>query len=268
MSQVILITGASSGIGKSVAEFLAARGHRVYGTSRSSVPPGGTVTMVQMDITDDVSVRKAIQIILEREGRIDVLVNNAGMGIGGAIESFSDEELHLQMNTSFSGLHRVIRAVLPSMRQQKSGKIINVSSIGGLIGLPFQGMYSAAKFAIEGYSEALAMELKPWKIKVVMVNPGDFKTGFTHNRIITKIDAEGGIYSAKVNNAVAIMGKDEQSGCNPHLISKIMNRIVQSKHPDYRYIVGKFDQRLIARIRHLLPPAVIRWIIADHYKIN
>jgi NAD(P)-dependent dehydrogenase (short-subunit alcohol dehydrogenase family) len=265
---IILITGASSGLGRATAGFLAAQGHTVYGTSRSPVESLSPVIMVRMDITDDLSVRNAVSEIINREGRIDVLINNAGMGIGGAIESFTDEEVNLQMDTNFNGLVRVTRAVLPHMRASGSGKIINISSIGGLIGLPFQGFYSAAKFAIEGYSEALAMELKPWHIPVVVVNPGDFKTGFTGSRTITAMDSSGSDYRARVVKAVAVMGKDEQSGCDPLLLAKTIGKIISRKNPGYRYIIGRFDQRLIARIRHLLPPGIVRWIIADHYKIG
>lgn len=267
MHRIILITGASSGLGKATAGFLAAQGHTVYGTSRNPVESLSAIKMVRMDITDVLSVRSTISEIISREGRIDVLVNNAGMGIGGAIESFTDEEVNLQMNTNFNGLVRVTRAVLPFMRANRSGKIINISSIGGLIGLPFQGFYSAAKFALEGYSEALAMELKPWNISVVVINPGDFKTGFTGSRTIAARDASESDYKERVAKAVSVMGKDEQSGCDPLLIAKTISRIIRRKKPAYRYIVGRFDQRLIARIRHLLPPGVVRWIIANHYKI-
>ncbi|HBB90436.1 MAG TPA: oxidoreductase [Bacteroidales bacterium] len=267
MYRIILITGASSGLGKETAGFLAAQGHTVYGTSRNPGESLSAVKMVRMDITDDLSVRSAISEIISHEGRIDVVVNNAGIGIGGAIESFSDEEVNLQMNTNFNGLVRVTRAVLPHMRTSGSGKIINISSIGGLIGLPFQGFYSAAKFAIEGYSEALAMELKPWNIPVIVVNPGDFKTGFTGSRTITARDASGSDYRGRVTKAVEIMGQDEQSGCDPLLLAKTISKIISRKKPAYRYLVGRFDQRLIARIRHLLPPGLVRWIIADHYGI-
>jgi NAD(P)-dependent dehydrogenase (short-subunit alcohol dehydrogenase family) len=267
MPQVILITGASSGLGRATATFLALQGHVVYGTSRNPGTEGMPFRLIPMDVTSHQSVASAVESVVAAEGRIDVLINNAGMGIGGAVESFSDEEILLQMDTNFTGLARVTAAVLPHMRNRKSGKIINISSIGGIIGLPFQGLYSAAKFAVEGYSEALAMEVKPWNIRVVVVNPGDFKTGFTGSRTMTRKDSSGSDYSERAQRAVGIMGKDEQSGCDPMLMGRTIGRIVASKNPKYRFIVGRFDQKLIATIRHLLPPAVIRWIIADHYKV-
>jgi NAD(P)-dependent dehydrogenase (short-subunit alcohol dehydrogenase family) len=267
MEQVILITGASSGIGKAIAGLLASKGYRVYGTSRKPDQEEKGYSLIPMDITDEVSVTRAIGTVIDKEGRMDVLINNVGMGIGGAIESFTREEADRQMDVNFSGMTRVTREVLPHMRQQRSGKIINISSIGGLIGLPFQSFYSASKFAIEGYSEALAMEVRPWNIRVVVVNPGDFKTGFTASRQVTKKDQSGSDYQSAANKAIGIMGRDEQSGCDPQLLAKTIDKIVRKKYPKYRYIVGRFDQRLIARIRHLLPPGLVRRIISSHYGI-
>jgi short-subunit dehydrogenase len=160
MPQVILITGASSGLGKAMAGILASQGHVVYGTSRSPSPEKLPFKMIAMDVTNDQSVLAAVSVVVAAEGKIDTLINNAGMGIGGALENFSAEETQKQFDTNFFGLTTVIRTVLPFMRARKSGKIINISSIGGLMGLPFQGHYSAAKFAVEGYSEALSMEVR------------------------------------------------------------------------------------------------------------
>jgi NAD(P)-dependent dehydrogenase (short-subunit alcohol dehydrogenase family) len=267
MQQVILITGASSGLGKAMAGLLASRGHIVFGTSRKPSVENLPYKMLMMDVTDNESVARAIEAVIAESGKIDVLINNAGMGVGGALESFSDDEVSLQMETNFNGLARVVRFVLPHMRARKTGKIINVSSVGGIIGLPFQGFYSAAKFAIEGYSEALAQEIKPWNIRVVVINPGDFKTGFTGSRIVTRADAAGGDYHERVSKAVAKMGKDEQGGSDPANLARTVARIVDKTKPRYRYLVGRFDQRLITRIRHLLPPSLVRWIISDHYGI-
>ncbi|MGC8873617.1 MAG: SDR family NAD(P)-dependent oxidoreductase, partial [Chloroflexia bacterium] len=155
---VVLITGASSGIGLACARYLADRGYRVFGTSRhpEACPPE-PFPMIQMDVCDDASVLRGVEAVRERAGRIDVLVNNAGIGYGGAIEDTSLEEAHRQFETNFFGALRLCRAVLPIMRAQGSGLIVNMSSIGGLIGLPFQGLYSATKFALEGMSEALRL---------------------------------------------------------------------------------------------------------------
>ncbi len=182
MDKIIFITGVSSGIGKKCAEYLSGLGHKVYGTCRQQI--GGVVpyTILQMDVIDKASVQQAVQKVLENEKKIDVLINNAGIGIGGSIEEYSDEEIKKQFDTNFFGTLNLCRTVIPSMRNNGGGMIINISSLGGLMGLPFQGIYSATKYAIEGLSEALRMEVKSAGIKVVLVNPGDFKTNFTDNR--------------------------------------------------------------------------------------
>ncbi len=268
MSQVILITGASSGLGKAMAEHLVSLGHTVYGTSRKPAAGNHAFRMIQMDVTDEKSVLSATNEVIAAEGRIDVLINNAGMGIGGALENFSLKETHQQFDTNFFGMASVISAVLPSMRARKSGKIINVSSIGGLMGLPFQGHYSAAKFAVEGYSEALSMEVKPFNIKIVLINPGDFKTGFTAARIITAIDSKGSDYDKNCRNAVAMMAKDEQGGADPMLLARTVGKIVAKKNPKFHYVIGRFDQRLIAHLKPFLPHSLMAWILMDHYKVS
>ena len=176
-TQVILITGASSGFGKVTAQTLAGKGYVVYGTSRRIANGNiGQIRMLIADVTDENSVRSAVNRIMDEQGHIDVLINNAGMGIGGALEMATDEEISSQMDTNFMGMVRMCRAVLPIMRKQRQGKIINISSIAGRIAVPYQGFYSASKFAIEGYSEALSMEVYPFGIKVCVVEPGDFNT--------------------------------------------------------------------------------------------
>ena len=192
-SQVILITGASSGFGKITAQMLSEQGHIVYGTSRKPSEDMNQVKMLVVDVTNSFSVCQAVERILLEQGRIDVLINNAGIGIGGALELATEEEVNIQMNTNFFGVVNTCKAVLSSMRKARKGKIINMSSIGGVMGIPYQGFYSASKFAVEGYSEALALEVHPFHIKVCVVEPGDFNTGFTDNRNIseqTRLDAD------------------------------------------------------------------------------
>jgi NAD(P)-dependent dehydrogenase (short-subunit alcohol dehydrogenase family) len=268
MATVVFITGVSSGLGKACAAELSAAGYSVYGTSRKPALEKLPYTVVPMDVTDEQSVTRAINEVIGREGKIDVLLNNAGMGIGGALENFSAQEAQIQFDTNFFGMARVISAVLPFMRARKSGKIINVSSVGGLMGLPFQGHYSAAKFAVEGYSEALSMEVRSFNISVVVVNPGDFKTGFTSNRIFTAKDSMGSDYENKFRKAVAVIEKDEQGGSDPLVLARTIVKIVRSENPNYRYIAGRFDQRLIARLKPFLPHRLVEWILMDHYKVG
>lgn len=266
MPLVILITGASSGLGKAMAEHLASKGYIIYGTSRKFSGEKLPYKMIGMDVTDDISVSSAINEVVAAEGKIDVLINNAGMGIGGALENFSEDETRKQLDTNFLGMSRVVRSVLPFMRAKKSGKIINISSIGGLMGLPFQGHYSAAKFAVEGFSEALFMEVKPFNIKVIVINPGDFKTGFTSNRVFTVKDSNGSDYNISFKNAVAVIEKDEQGGSDPMVLARKIGKIILKKNPHFRYIVGRFDQRLIARLKPFLPHRLVAWILTDHYQ--
>src|SRR5665647_1095189 len=169
MKKVILITGISSGFGAETAGLLSDQGHIVYGTIRRNCEASNKINIIRLELTDSISIKKAVESVIQKEGRIDVLINNAGMHSGGPIETIPSEYIKLQMDTSFYGLVQLTREVLPVMRKQGGGMIINFSSIGGLMGLPFQAFYSASKFAIEGFSEALRMEVKPFNIKVCLL---------------------------------------------------------------------------------------------------
>jgi NAD(P)-dependent dehydrogenase (short-subunit alcohol dehydrogenase family) len=268
MSKVIFITGVSSGLGKHTAGYLAKKGHKVYGTTRKDVEPNSNLTFIKMDVTGFASVQHGVDLILQKEGRIDVLINNAGMGYAGAIEDFSADEAHLEMNTNFYGVVNTIQAVLPVMRQQGSGLIININSLGGLMGLPFQGFYSASKFAVEGLSEALRMELKQFNISIVQINPGDHQTQFTANRkMIAKTD-ESSAYQSQFNKTLAIIENDERNGLKPIAVAKKINSILQKKHPRTRYIVSSFEQKLAVLLKHILPGTWFGKVLEGHYGIK
>ncbi|MGD1994460.1 MAG: SDR family oxidoreductase, partial [Anaerolineae bacterium] len=182
--EVVLITGASSGIGKACADHLVQQGYRVFGTSRRApFPPQpakpGEPVMIRLDVDDEASVGQVVGHLHQSVGHIDVVVNNAGFGVAGAVEDTTLAEARAQMETNFFGVVRVCRAVLPRMRERGAGLIVNVSSLGGVIALPFQAFYSASKFAVEGFTEALRMEVKPFGVQVVLIQPGDLSTGFT-----------------------------------------------------------------------------------------
>lgn len=181
---VVLITGASSGLGQATARLLARSGYAVFGTSRSpslaaTMP---AVEMVPLDVRDDESVRACVDVVAARTGRVDVLINNAGQELAGALEEISSEEVRAQFDINFFGAVRMVNAVLPLMRQQKRGHIINVGSLAGLVPIPFLGMYSAAKFALEGYTEALRHELRPLGIHVSLTEAGFLRTSMMNNR--------------------------------------------------------------------------------------
>lgn len=263
--KVILITGASSGIGKAAAQFLAKKGHNVYGTSRypGSYEKPSNYTILPMDVTDGESIESAISLIIKKESKIDVLINNAGFGIAGAMEHTSIDKAKEQFETNFFGTVHLIKSVLPKMRKQDFGLIINISSIGGLIGLPFQSMYSASKFAIEGLTESLYKELFSSNIKVVLVEPGDFKTGFTEKREIPRLSDQPKAFK----DALQVIENDENSGQNPIKIGKLLNKIINKPNPRLRYTVGAFDQKLAVMLKRLLPNRLFDSIIMKHYKV-
>lgn len=268
-TQVILITGASSGFGKITAQTLAERGHIVYGTSRKAMTKiSGRVAMLIADVTDDSSVDQAVKRIVKEQGRIDVLINNAGIGIGGALELATDEEISLQMNTNFLGVARVCRAVLPIMRKQRKGKIINVSSIAGVMGVPYQGFYSASKFAIEGYSEALAMEVHPFGIKICVVEPGDFNTGFTASRNISFASLECPDYGKYFAQTLKIIEDAETNGCPPSKLATAICRLVEKRNPPFRTLTGPWAQVMFARFKGWIPGKLIRYTLRSFYKIK
>ncbi|MFO7840561.1 MAG: SDR family oxidoreductase, partial [Fidelibacterota bacterium] len=215
--QVVLITGASSGIGKCTAEHLSRKGYKVYGTSRrpGSYPEPEHFFLMKADVRDELSVKMAVEEIIEKEQRIDILINNAGYGVGGAIENMDPEMVKAQFDTNFFGAFSVLHHVLPHMMKRGSGLIINMSSIGGLIGLPYQGVYSASKFALEGLTESLYKELLSSGIHVVLIEPGDFRTGFTASRELI-VSKEG---TDRFEESRKVIEKDEQSGRPPEKIA-------------------------------------------------
>jgi NAD(P)-dependent dehydrogenase (short-subunit alcohol dehydrogenase family) len=174
--KVVLVTGASSGIGQAIARRLAARGWRVFGTSRNQASDFDGIDMLPMDVDDDDSVARTVAAIVEKTGRLDAVVNNAGWALMGPIEDTPIAEARAQMETNFFGVLRVRRAVLPVMREQRAGHIVNISSLGGIFGMPFSGIYSASKFAVEGLSESLRLETHRFGVRVVLIEPGDARS--------------------------------------------------------------------------------------------
>ena len=223
------------------------------------------VNYLHLDVRDGETVKKAVDDIVEKEGRIDVLVNNAGMGIGGPLEFATEEEVRLQMDTNFMGLVHCVDAVLPHMRQQGGGKIIALSSIGGLMGLPFQGFYSASKFAIEGYCEALRLEVKSFGIKVVVLRPGDFATGFTGSR--KKVANEVALQSYPIyKTAIEKVEHDENGGLKPVVLARKISRVIKKKNPHNGYVIASFEQKLSVFLKRILPAKWFARILGSYYK--
>ena len=269
MKKVVLISGVSSGFGKQIANLLSENGHIVYGTVRKDILSPGNVNVLKMDLMDHVSIKRAVDTVLEKEGKIDVLINNAGMHTGGPIENAPIEHIKLQMDTNLLGMIQLTKAVLPAMRKQGSGLIINFSSIGGLMGLPFQGFYSASKFAIEGISEALRMEVKQFNIKVILINPGDFHTSNSANR--RNFLAPTGTddpYGSQFSKTLAIIEKDESNGWAPEVLAKKMVKIINCRNPRQKYIISSFEQKLAVVLKYILPGPLFAKILQDHYGIK
>jgi NAD(P)-dependent dehydrogenase (short-subunit alcohol dehydrogenase family) len=257
----VLVTGASSGLGAAAASHLAGLGHRVYAASRrGTVDAPSAARPLTMDVDDDASVDQAVDEVSRREGRIDVVINCAGYGVAGPIEDTPVAVAQAQFNTNVFGVMRVCQRVLPLMRRRRSGLIVNVTSIAGELSLPFQGIYSATKFAVEGLSDALRAEVRPFGIHVVLVQPGDFRTGFTDARrtVVTGDSA----YAERCRQAIEIAARDERGGADPRHMARLIERIVAARQPNLRYVVGPSAQEWLMRLRYVLPG---RWLIARHY---
>lgn len=264
-----MVTGATSGFGKTVSAMLAARGHMVYGTGRKAVREtrADGVRMLPMDVTVPDSVAAAVAAVMNEAGRIDVLINNAGAGISGALELATEEEKRWQMETNFFGMTNVCACVLPHMRERRSGRIINVSSIAGVLAVPYQGYYSASKFAIEGYSEALAVEVRRFGIKVCIVEPGDFRTGFTASRKVSQASMEHPDYSGSFRRAMAGIERDETHGSDPAKLGRALCRLVDSRRPRFRTLVGNCVQTTFARVSRILPGRMVQRLLSWFYAV-
>ena len=264
-NKTIIITGASSGFGKATAEMLSQQGHTVYGLCRRAMQDGA-VRYRQCDVRNREQIRAVVAEIVKEQGRVDVLVNNAGMGIGGALELATEEEIDLQMGTNFMGCVNMCQAVLHYMRKERKGKIINLSSIGGVMGLPYQGFYSASKFAIEGFTEALAAEVRGFGIRVCMVEPGDFAPGFTGSRTNSQATMDDPDYGPIFRRSLAIIEKEENGGLKPEVLARRIVKLVEQKRPPLRNVVANLEQWLSVVIKRVLTGNQMVGILRDYYK--
>lgn len=267
MKKVILITGATSGIGKATAEFLAEKGHIVYGTGRNPNHNSiKNVTLLPMDIRDNQSITKTIHTILEKENRIDILINNAGVGISGALEEIPAEEIQNIFQTNFFGVITIIKEILPQMRKQKNGLIINITSIAGYMGLPFRSVYSASKGALQLVSESLRMELKPFGINVICIAPGDVATDIASRRFHTPI-YENSPYKNTYEHSLNLMNSDVNKGESPFTIAKKIHQIITSENTKIHYKEASFLQRFSIVLKRILPDTWYEKLLMKHYKL-
>jgi NAD(P)-dependent dehydrogenase (short-subunit alcohol dehydrogenase family) len=243
---VAIVTGASSGIGRATALALAAAGYRVFGTSRrpAGTEPVDGIEPLKLDVTSDASVSSAVAAVLDSAGRIDLLVNNAGVGVAGAAEESSIEQAHGLFDTNVYGTMRMTGAVLPHMRARGRGRIVNISSVLGFIPAPFMSLYSATKHAIEGYSESLDHELRSLGVRVIIVEPAFTQTSFDQN--MTDADRPLPAYAAARVTAAAVVREAVTGGDadDPEVVARVVVTAAGARNPRTRYPAGKLANRL------------------------
>lgn len=267
MSKVVLITGGSSGIGKSVGEYLHQKGFTVYGTSRNPQRVENSIfPLVALDVRNTDSIKKAVVEVISRSGRLDVVINNAGVGITGPLEEIPSEEIKNNFETNLFGPIEVMKAVLPQMRLQKSGLIINVTSIAGYMGLPYRSVYSASKGALELITEALRMETKSFGIHITNVAPGDFATNIAAGRYHAPL-LKGSAYEIPYGNTLKTMDEHVDSGSNPAQMAEAVYAIIQNPNPNVHYKVGAFMQKFSIVLKRALPDKMYEKLLMNHYKL-
>lgn len=267
MSKVILITGGSSGIGKAIGEFLHQKGFTVYGTSRNPERVTDSIfPLLKLDVRNTESIKVAFAEIIQKSGRVDVVINNAGVGITGPLEEIPTEEIKNNFETNFFGPIEVIKAVLPQMRLQKSGLIINITSIAGYMGLPYRSVYSASKGALELITEALRMEVKSFGIHITNVAPGDFATNIAAGRFHAPL-IKGSDYEKTYSKTLEMMNEHVNQGSNPDEMAHVILQIIQNPSPKTHYKVGSFLQKFSIVLKRILPDKPFEKMLMNHYKL-
>jgi NAD(P)-dependent dehydrogenase (short-subunit alcohol dehydrogenase family) len=267
MSKVILITGGSSGIGKAIGEFLHNKGFIVYGTSRNPEKITNSVfPLLALDVRNTESIKDAVDKVIDLSGRIDVIINNAGVGITGPLEEIPTVEIKNNFETNFFGPIEVMKAVLPQMRSQNSGLIINITSIAGYMGLPYRSVYSASKGALELITEALRMEVATFGIQITNVAPGDFATNIASGRFHAPL-IKGSAYEIPYGNTLKMMDEHVDEGSNPNEMAEAIYAIIQNPKPRIHYKVGIFMQKFSIVLKRILPDKVYEKMLMNHYKL-
>lgn len=268
MAKVVLITGGSSGIGKSVAHFLTKKGFIVYGTSRNpqKITEQLPFKLIALDVSNVTTITSAVQTIIQNEGRLDVVINNAGVGITGPLEETPDVEIKNAFQTNVFGPLDVIKAALPQMRKQGGGLIINVTSIAGYMGLPYRGVYSATKGTLELLTEALRMEIKDFNIQMTNIAPGDFATNIASGRYHSPV-LENSPYKVPYGNTLALMNEHVDHGSDPIEMAEAIYKIINTKRPKIHYKVGAFMQKFSIVLKRILPDTFYEKLLLNHYKL-
>lgn len=260
----IIITGTSSGIGQSLAEYFGKKNHRVYGLSRKTTD-SPFFTSISTDITDKSSIEKAMSEILSKENQIDMLINNAGMGMVGAIEDAQQAEILKLFNLNLVGAVQMMSAVLPNMREHQSGKIINISSIGSEMGLPFRGFYSASKSALDKVTEAMRYEVGIWNVDVCALHLGDVKTKIADNRVKSQVSEP---YQNVFNKVHQLMNKHVDDGDTPEEVAVFIEKLMQKKKWKAHYYFGKMGQKIGVPLKWILPQNFYESLMKKYNQMN
>ncbi|HHV59116.1 MAG TPA: SDR family oxidoreductase [Clostridiaceae bacterium] len=268
--KVVLVSGASSGIGKAIAEYLAAEGHKVYAGARSYREQTGSdhenLKKVYMDVTKTDIVDSLVDNIVKTEGRLDVLVNCAAVYTLGSVEDLCLDEYRQVIDTNLFGTLSVCKAAIPHMRRQKHGYIINLSSIAGVVPIPFHSPYVMSKFAIEGLTQSMSMELKDFGINVVMIEPGDHRDGSLKCRKVSKsASLDTSPYYKKFIKVSGKLEWEEANGSDPKGVGRLVAQIINRPRPALRYTIGKFEQKLSMIVKKFVPGRMFEKIIDDYY---
>lgn len=262
--KTIIITGTSSGVGFSLAEYFGKQGHRVYGLSRKKVE-SEFFTSIPTDITELDQIQNSINEILSKESRIDVLINNAGMGMVGAVEDSTKEDIMKLFNLNLIGAVQMMTAVMPSMRNQKFGQIINVSSIGSEMGLPFRGFYSASKSALDKVVEAMRYEVAQWNVEVCSLHLGDIKTNIAENRVRTQVSKP---YETIFNKVYSLMNAHVDDGTEPIEVAVYIDQLLQKSKWKPHFYFGKFGQKIGVPLKWILPQLVYENLMKKYNKMD
>ncbi|WP_339837469.1 SDR family oxidoreductase [uncultured Maribacter sp.] len=264
-TKVVLITGGSSGIGKAIGLYLKEKGYIVYGTTRntSKYTSFSDFPLLEMDVRNIETIKLCIATLLEKESKIDVLVNNAGIGITGPMEETPHEEVLNAFATNFNGPLNVMNQVLPIMRKQKDGLIINITSIAGYMGLPYRGIYSASKGALEIVTESYRMETKSFGVKLTTLAPGDFATNIAQGRYHTPV-YDDSPYKGMYKSTLDAIDADVDKGGNPIEVGKKIAKIIETKNPKPHYQVGSFIQKFSLTLKSLLPGLWFEKMLENH----
>ncbi|MFN3755368.1 MAG: SDR family oxidoreductase [Flavobacterium sp.] len=268
MSKVVFITGASSGIGLSIGNYLYHKGYQVFGTSRTPEKyPNSLFPLIALDVREELSIQKAFSELFTKAKSVDVVINNAGVGITGPLEEIPLSEIKSHFDTNLFGPIAVMQTVLPQLRAQGSGLIINITSIAGYMGLPFRSAYSASKGALELITEGIRMEVKPFGVDITNVAPGDFATNIAAGRYHAPLQ-EDSTYFKTYGHTLNMMNEHVDSGSDPDLMAKAIESIIEAQHPKVHYKVGNFLQRFSIVLKRILPDRMYEKMLMKHYGLG